>query len=104
MAEVIWTEPALRDVKDIIDYIAKDSLAYAARFGTRLVAAPRRLETFPKCGRIVPEFQEERIRELICDAYRLIYLVAEDACFITAVVHASRQWLQTLEPGDWLVP
>ena len=78
MAEVIWTEPALSDLKDIIDYIAKDSLAYAARFGTRLVEAPRRLERFPNCGRIVPEFQDERIRELICDAYRLIYLIAED--------------------------
>ncbi len=104
MAKVIWTEPALTDLKDIIDYIAKDSRAYAARFGTRLVEAPRRLERFPNCGRIVPEFQDERIRELICDAYRLIYLITEDACYITAVVHGSRQRPQVIEPGDWIIP
>jgi len=54
MAKVIWTEPALADLQEIIEYIANDSPAYAERVGTRVVQAPRRLEHFPASGRVVP--------------------------------------------------
>jgi plasmid stabilization system protein ParE len=43
MAEVIWTELALKDLHDLIEYIARDSAVYAERFGVRVVHAPRRL-------------------------------------------------------------
>lgn len=101
MAKIIWTEPALEDLCDIIDYIAKDSIIYAQRFGTQVVEAPRRLELFPNCGRIVPEFDDEKIRELIFGSYRIIYSVKKDLCYINAVIHASRDILKKLKPGDW---
>jgi plasmid stabilization system protein ParE len=28
MAEVVWTRPALDDLKDIVDYISRDSKGY----------------------------------------------------------------------------
>ena len=33
MAKVFWTESALDDLKDIIEYISKDSVNYAKRIG-----------------------------------------------------------------------
>ena len=75
MAEVIWTEPALIDLHDILEHIARDALSYAEKFVNRVVVAVKRLELFPRCGRIVPEFNNESIRELICEVYRIIYLV-----------------------------
>ena len=72
MAKVIWTEPALNDLREIIDYIAHDSLIYAERVGIRIVEAPRRLQEFPESGRIVPEFQDDSIRELIYGSYRIL--------------------------------
>jgi len=51
-------------LKDIADFVAKDSPAYAARLSARLVEAPRRLAQFPRIGSIVPEFQQDAIREL----------------------------------------
>ncbi|GBD96824.1 MAG TPA: type II toxin-antitoxin system RelE/ParE family toxin [Nitrospirae bacterium] len=101
MVKVIWTEPALKDLHDIIIRIAEDSPVYAERFGIRVVEAPRRLEQFSYCGRIVPEFRDEKIRELIYGAYRIIYLIRSDICYITAVIHGSRDILRHLKPGEW---
>lgn len=73
MTKVIWTEPALNDLREIIDYIAKDSLVYAERLGIKIVEAPRRLKEFPMSGRVVQEFNDDATRELIYGAYRIIY-------------------------------
>ncbi|NOZ67760.1 MAG: type II toxin-antitoxin system RelE/ParE family toxin [Deferribacteres bacterium] len=101
MVKVIWTEPALNDLHEIIKHIKDDSPVYAERFGTRVVEAPRCLRQFPYCGRIVPEFRDEKIRELIYGAYRIIYLIRDNACHITAIIHGSRDILRHLKPGEW---
>ena len=102
MAKVVWSVPALEDLKDIVDYVAKDSPAYAERVGMHLVEAPRRLEVFPLSGRVVPEFARTDMRELIYGAYRIMYQIRGDACLIAAVVHASRDIVRHLDPGDWI--
>lgn len=99
MAEVIWTEPALSDLHDIFEHIARDSLSYAEKFVNRIVVAVKRLELFPRCGRIVPEFTNESIRELICEVYRIIYLVRKNRCYIVTIIHGSRDIFRHLEPG-----
>lgn len=101
MARVLWTESALNDLKSIYDWISKDSPAYAERFCTRVIEAPRMLNEFPKAGRIVPEFNEERIRELIHNTYRIIYLYTSNKCSIIAVLHSSRDLLTNIEQGAW---
>ena len=44
MAKVDWTEPALKDLEIVINYIALDSPRYAERFGNKIVRAPRVLK------------------------------------------------------------
>ena len=102
MAKVVWTTPGLEDVGDVFDYIAKDSAVYAERFCLKLVESPRRLEKFPLMGQVVPEFGDETIREIVCGSFRVIYKVQGDACYITAVIHASRDILRHLDPADWV--
>lgn len=101
MAKVVWTEPALNDLQGIIEYIAKDSIVYAERFGMRVVQAPRILQQFPFLGRIVPEFNDQSIRELIYGSYRIIYKATDTPCFIAAVIHGSRDIFKHLKPGEW---
>jgi len=103
MAEVIWTEPALDSLKAIVDYIAEDSLVYAERFAHNVVVAPRILAEYPQSGRVVPEYKDEAIRELIYGAYRIIYQIRGSNCYVVAVIHASRSLLRHLPPGSWLV-
>ncbi len=101
MAEVIWTRPALDDLKDIVEYISRDSKVYAERFATRVMEAAKRVEEFPYSGRLVPEFKEENIRELIYGSYRIIYVLRGKTCYVTAVIHGSRDILRQLDTGDW---
>lgn len=101
MAKVIWTTPALDDLQDIISFISKDSKVYAERFGARIIRTPRRLVQFPLSGRVVPEFKNDAIRELIYGAYRIIYTIEDDTCYIVAVIHGSRDVLRHLAPGAW---
>ena len=59
MGQVHWAESALDDMKDILEFVRKDSPAYADRLAVRLTAATRSLASFPRLGRIVPEIQED---------------------------------------------
>jgi len=63
-----------------------------------IVESPCRIKWFPTSGRIVPEFSDENIRELIYGSYRIIYLFRKNACFATVVAHANRNTIFSLRP------
>ena len=92
MTHVVWTVPARDDLRDIREYIAKDSAQFARLVTGRLVAAVRRLHEYPLSGRVVPELARPTIREIVHGAYRIVYRVTPDAVQILAVVHAARQF------------
>jgi plasmid stabilization system protein ParE len=100
MAEVHWTEPALDDLRDISDFVARDSPAYAARLSTKLVEATRRLAQFPRIGSVVPELQQDEIRELWVRPYRIIYVLRAEHCYIAAIVHGNRDLSGLLHRDD----
>jgi addiction module RelE/StbE family toxin len=91
MVKVVWAEFALEDLKTIHDYISKDSKVYASRFVEKLISRVDQLETNPKSGRIVPEFNNETLRELIEGNYRIIYKTDSDFIGIVRVHHSARQ-------------
>jgi addiction module RelE/StbE family toxin len=90
MAEVVWSPRAIDDVRAIATYIAEDSLSYAKSVAQKIVASTRRLSIFPMSGRIVPEFNQENIREVFAYSYRIIYRVEGETVTIAAVVHGKR--------------
>jgi toxin ParE1/3/4 len=86
-----WSEPARDDLRDIQNYIAKDSPVYARQFVEKMVAAIDRLFEFPESGRHVPEASVGNVRELIFRDYRIIYRSEiPDRVLILAVVHGHR--------------
>jgi plasmid stabilization system protein ParE len=89
---VIWTTPAWSDVEEAARFIARDSPRYAVVLQRDAQAAAKSLRQFPRRGRIVPERDDERLRELIVSkSYRLIYkLVAENEVHVIAFVHGAR--------------
>jgi toxin ParE1/3/4 len=56
---------------EIAAYIAKDSEFYAAAVVRELVDAGRSLALFAERGRVVPEYQDAAIRELLVRERRL---------------------------------
>ena len=93
---VKWSEPAKRDLKQIHDYIAKDSKYYAKKVAQNIVAATEELVKFPKTGRIVPEIGEINVRELFVYSYRLIYEISTDRIKILAIIHGKRDFFNLL--------
>ena len=85
-----WTEPALLDLEGIRNYIKKDSAYYAKWFIAKIIEAAEHLANFPLVGRLVPEAEQENIRELLFHHYRIIYRVEEERILILAVIHGSR--------------
>lgn len=86
-----WSEPAVDDLTDLHDYIAKDSPHYARLFIERLLTAAEALTDFPEMGRRVPETDVDHIRELIVEGYRVIYQVdAPGRVVVLTVVHGRR--------------
>lgn len=101
MVKIIWTEPALDDIRSIMEFIAQDSVYYADATARGILNAPRRIKNFPLSGRIVPEFCDASIREVIYGSYRVIYKTITSKCFVVAVVHASRDIIRHLTPAEW---
>jgi addiction module RelE/StbE family toxin len=98
--KIEWTEPAVTDLETIRDYIKKDSNYYAIRFVERIIEAVESLERFPKKGRVVPEAEEENIREILFYSYRIIYRVETERILILAVIHGARD-LSRKRPKPW---
>ena len=78
MVKLIWTDLAIDDLKSIHDYISLDSRVYARRQVSKIIKRVEQLQSHPQSGRIVPEFSNENIRELIEGSYRLVYKIIDD--------------------------
>ena len=101
MAEIVWTEKASSHLQAIYEYIAHDSPIYAERFIRSLVRATGKLESMPLCGRIVPEFNDSNLREVIYRNYRIVYRVSDlTRVPILAVVHGARDFLPVFS-AEW---
>ena len=90
MAEIIWSDLAVEDLRSIYEFIAADSVFYASRQVERLIARTEQLQAFPASGRVVPEFDNPDLRELIEGNYRIIYKLGSEMVYIVRVHHASR--------------
>lgn len=88
--KIIWSEPAISDLENIRDYIAKDSEYYATIFIEKIITAVEKVAAFPLMGRIAPECNNKNIREVIYQNYRIIYKVNNKAIFILTVIHGGR--------------
>jgi plasmid stabilization system protein ParE len=90
MMKVIWSEGALLDLEHIRDYIAQDNPAYANVFVERLLKTTRHLPQFPESGRQMPEAKNPNIREVLYQAYRIVYRLSPELIEVIMVVHGSR--------------
>jgi plasmid stabilization system protein ParE len=97
MVEINWTKFALQDLNEIAEFISKDSVRYAQMTVKYLFESLSLLKSHPKAGRIVPEFNESNLRELIRGSYRIVHrIVAKDRVDILTVHHASRLFKNSL--------
>lgn len=91
MVEIKCTNFAIQNLTNIGDFIEQDSYSQSVRVVNILFNSVDILRTFPDAGRMVPEFQDKNIRELIRIKFRIVYLVLnEDRIDILTVHHSAR--------------
>lgn len=90
---VKWTDHAKQDLRQIHDFIARDSAHYAKKVAHDLVEKTRMLDDLPHIGRIVPEIGSENTRELSLYSYRILYEIVGTQINVLAVVHKRRNWV-----------
>lgn len=91
MVEINWTLQAVSDIDHIAAFIAQDSLKFAKIQVARFFEVTKTLESHPKSGRVVPEFNKTNIREIILGNYRIVYkIIFTKRIDIVAVHHSAR--------------
>lgn len=96
-----WTQQALSDLLEIGHYIAQHNPSASRSFVGKLRTRAANIPKTPYAGRVVPEFGEESIREIIERNYRIVYHIQEDEIFVLTVFEAHRQFPIALpEPED----
>jgi toxin ParE1/3/4 len=89
---VILTDFAIEDLRDIVLYVALDDSERARAFGNLLLDRALAVGDFPEMGRMVPEFRDAGLRELVQGSYRIIYRIKLDpkVVFILRFWHTAR--------------
>jgi len=92
MVKINWTKLALSDLQGIHEYIANDSVRYAQITVSKIYDRVESLKAQPLSGRIVPEFDDKSIKELIEGNYRIVhYLVDEERIDVLRIYHTARK-------------
>lgn len=97
--KIRWTPRAVEDLKSIAKYIARDDPAAARRIADKLKRRAESTGRFPKRGRIVPEFNQEDVRELVESHCRIVYRVTPVAAVILTLFEGHRK-LEDSEDHD----
>ena len=86
---------AREDMRQIEEYISKDSVYYANKTIEEIVEKTKYLSMFPYMGRKIPEFNNTNFRELIYKSYRILYRFNSNV-YILKIFHHSRDILNSI--------
>jgi len=80
------------------------SARYAGGFVREAFEASDTLTEFANRGRVVPEFEDQAIREIFLGCHRLIYQVTTEKILILGLVHGARDlaalWRREKRTGE----
>jgi toxin ParE1/3/4 len=101
MAKLIWTAPALRQLEEIIDFIALDKPEAASRVAKSIFDTTDNIESFRLLGRKIPEFPVAGYRQLWIKPCWLYYRIKADTVFILHVRRAESPFrIEFIEKED----
>ena len=88
--KVLWSPLAVDRASEIAEYIALDNPTAAESWIDTVFNKIGELKAFPESGRIVPEINNKKIRELIYGNYRIIYRIEEKRISVLTVRHGKQ--------------
>ena len=91
VVKIIWTEDGINSFVNVVEYISNDSFYYASNLAKKILASIEKLIIFPQMGRIVPEYNNPKIREILYQNYRIVYRIKKNAIYIVLIIHGSKE-------------
>ena len=91
MAEIRWTEEAIKWLRNIHDYISEDNPIAARNVIEGIYEKTQILESFPEVGYKYRNESDGEIRILLYGHYRIAYLIKQDAVEILGIFHGSME-------------
>lgn len=88
---ITLAESAVKDLEDIQKYYQDQEVPEVGdRFVKEIIASVEKLVTHPDRGRIVPEFNNQQIRELIHPPFRIVYRRYKEKVSVVRVWRSER--------------
>lgn len=85
------TRSALNDLQDIKAYYLKQGVPQIGlQFVSTILEKAHKLIDHPDSGRMVPEFKQEQIRELIYPPFRIVYMRHSSVVSLVRVWRSER--------------
>ncbi|KAA6337212.1 hypothetical protein EZS27_014690 [termite gut metagenome] len=80
------------DLKDIRRYLLLKNVSdkIVRNLIDEIITDIEVLEEYPYAGRVVPEYEDKFVRELIRGNYRIIYMITDDLIRVIHIVHQAR--------------
>ena len=89
--KISLVESAIKDLEDILNYYSEQKVPHVGkRFVSQVLEDIECLKNQPDMGRIVPEFEQNRLRELIRPPFRIVYLRESSKIRIVRVWRSER--------------
>ena len=88
---ITFAESAAQDLEDILAYYADQAMPQVgSRLVAEIIADIELLSSQPRMGRIVPEFEQDFLLELIRPPFRIVYRVDSNQVRIVRVWRSER--------------
>ena len=88
--KIIWTPLAIDRASEIAEYIAQDKPSAAEKWIHTVFSKVQQLKSSPGIGRVVPEFRNDRFREMIYGNYLIIYRIEKTQISILTIRHGKQ--------------
>ena len=89
--EVVWTSKALSDLERLYLFLAAVNQIAAAKKVQQLTAAPITLQSNPRIGERLDEFEPRDVRRIFAGQYELRYEIADTTVYILRMWHTREK-------------
>ena len=89
MASYSFSEMALKDIREICEYVAQDDARAASRLFDRIRAKCKLVADFPRMGKSYDRLTPN-LRACIVDGYLIFYFPSEDGINVCRVMNGYR--------------
>jgi plasmid stabilization system protein ParE len=95
--EIIWTKPSKNDLQNFLENIHEGTEKSANLYILDLIDYSEVLKDNPNVGKMLSEYNDYNIRQLIYRKHKILYNIRGNTVYILSVIHSSRNMKSILK-------